>query len=602
MPSSPRGSTDLVTEADRRCEEIVAAVLRADFPSHAIIGEEGAGSGRYHLTEDPTWTIDAIDGTTNFVHRLALSCVLIALVVERRVRLAVTFDPHADELFWAVEGEGAHLVDRDGRTTRMRASNTSAMKQALVAMDPGYGRSDLAVRRYAAVQGGLLSRGVRGVRVLGCTGLAMAYVACDRLDAAFEEGSWRTGRGPKVWDFAPGALLVREAGGVTVDVATNDDDDDGAEADAAPPLTLSERPPLDLRGRSFFCAATPALAAEVLAAMDEACYRRRDLTAEETVHRLQDIVGTDAGGRGMRALVCPGDLLRAVQCLVYLEPGARVLVLSGFPCCVDADPPTETDGPPGAFAIARAAFALGHAATVITDDCNRAVFAAALDGLALPPSPRAVAPPSLWTFPASLSEEDRRSFDALSSSAKLVIACERAGPASDGSCRTMRGIDMNARGLIAPLHLFVERAHAAGVPFVAIGDGGNELGMGKVLDRVRASIPHGDATGCVVAADHLIAAGVSNWGAYALVAGAAVAKAAVDARVRRSRAVPLDAWVARCLPTAREETELLRRCVAAGCRDGVSGKVAVTVDGMPLERSLRCLENLRTTAMAAVLE
>lgn len=587
-------STDLVTETDRRCEEIIAGMIRTGFPGHRIIGEEDSGSDRYELTNEPTWTIDPIDGTTNFVHRLALSCVLISHVVDKKVMVAVTYDPYADELFWAVEGRGAHLIDRDGKTTAIHVSDTKAVKQALVSMDPGYGRSKLAVQRYSSVHSAMLLKGVRNIRVMGCTGLNMAYVACGRLDAAFEEGSWITGRGPKIWDFAPGKLLIQEAGGLTVDISTGDDDD---ESNGTPPLTVADRSSLDLLGRSFFCASTRSLADEILQTMDDACYLKTGLTVEQSIQKVQDIIGTDAGGRGMKALICRGDLLRASECLGHLKSGSNVLVLSGFPCCVNESPPTETDGPPGAFAIARAAFALGHRVTVVTDECNRAVFSAALDGLALPGSGGSIV---LQDFPAQQTPESQQRFDDLASSANLVIACERAGPASDGNCYTMRGISMNEKGLIAPLHELVEKTKAAGVPFLAIGDGGNEMGMGKVIDEIINSpiIVNGEKIGCVVAADHLVAASVSNWGGYALAAGAALVKAQAEAGVTGDALASLTTWIDRCLPTEEEEIELLNRCVEKGCRDGVSGKVEATVDGMPLERSMKCLRDIRNAAAA----
>jgi hypothetical protein len=85
----------------------------------------------------------------------------------------------------------------------------------------------------------------------------------------------------------------------------------------------------------------------------------------------------------------------------------------------------------------------------------------------------------------------------------------------DGNCYTMRGIDMTAAGLIAPLHRLCSEAQ---VPFLAIGDGGNELGMGKVMDEIvkNPKIANGEKIGCCVAADCFFAASVSNWGGYAL--------------------------------------------------------------------------------------
>merc|ERR1712203_214157 len=100
---------------------------------------------------------------------------------------------------------------------------------------------------------GILRQGVRNIRVVGSTGLNLAYVACGRLDACFEEGSWDGNLGPKIWDFAAGRLLIEEAGGLTRDVT----------------LKSPTGSRLDLMGRSQFCAATENLASELFAAINE---------------------------------------------------------------------------------------------------------------------------------------------------------------------------------------------------------------------------------------------------------------------------------------------------------------------------------------------
>lgn len=283
----------------------------------------------------------------------------------------------------------------------------------------------------------------------------------------------------------------------------------------------------------------------------------------------------------MKELIVPGDLLRAAQAFVRCTTGALV-ILSGFPCCVDQTPPTETDGPPGAVAIGRAGIALGYPRVVlVTDDCNRDVFAAACEGTQI----------ELESFPSQFSVEDEARLESLRNDASLLVACERAGPSQNGKCYTMRGIDMNEKGLIAPIHRLLENRS---VPFIAVGDGGNELGMGKVFDKIVEHIPDGERIGCSLAADHLIAASVSNWGGYALAGAAAVVKSKTEADVQN--------WVNKCLPTARDEIELLDRCVAVGCRDGVSGKMQATVDGMPLERSLLCLQQIHDTSLGLPVE
>jgi hypothetical protein len=322
----------------------------------------------------------------------------------------------------------------------------------------------------------------------------------------------------------------------------------------------------------------------------------------DVIDTLQDIIGTDAGGRGMKSLIVPGDLLLASRLFALLPISLKrnhmlgslaptVLVLSGFPCCVQHDPPTETDGPPGTMAICKAALAFGYRVKVVTDDCNRAVFQAAIDEshgdlvqlVTFPPEP-------------NMTIDDQAKLKDLAhvNKAHLIVACERAGPGKDGHCYTMRAIDMTEKQLIAPIHTLVELAMSRGTPFLAIGDGGNELGMGKVYDAILANpqISNGETIGAVLAADHLVAASVSNWGGYALAAGAALVRSTED----NSKTV--QEWIEACLPSEADEVALLDKCVAAGCRDGVSGLMESTVDGMPLETSLECLRNIRQISLS----
>ena len=290
----------------------------------------------------------------------------------------------------------------------------------------------------------------------------------------------------------------------------------------------------------------------------------------------------------MKSLIVQDDLFEASRIFggSFKNPAKGCLVLSGFPCCVDQDPPTETDGPPGTLALARAAKALQYSPVVVlTDECNRKVFEADMRDEDFKDI-------TLECFPAKQTSDTTSRLESLVKQSQLLIACERAGPAKDGHCYTMRATDMTDKGLIAPLHDLVQICKKQGVPFLAIGDGGNELGMDKVIDKIlnNPKIAMGERIGCVIPADHLVAASVSNWGGYALAAGAAMVRAST---INQSASD----WVKKCLPTSEQETALLDRCVAAGCRDGVSGKVEETVDGMPLSTSLKCLEDLRSAAV-----
>ena len=126
-------------------------------------------------------------------------------------------------------------------------------------------------------------------------------------------------------------------------------------------------------------------------------------------------------------------------------------------------------------------------------------------------------------------------------------------------------------------------------PFLADGDGGNELRMGKRYNAIVNSpqIADGEKIGCVVAADHLIAASGSNWGGYALAAAAAL----INGRGRRCCHSRI---CAKMFALGTRGNGLLGTLCS---RDGVSGKMELTVDGMPLETSLQCLRDIRATAL-----
>ncbi len=328
-------------------------------------------------------------------------------------------------------------------------------------------------------------------------------------------------------------------------------------------------------------------------------------STKDKIQKIQDIIGRDDGDRGMKALIVKDDLLEGAIHIASLlsskdsmDQQTHVVILSGFPCCVNESPPTETDGPPGAVAIAKCLLAFGQHVhvTIITDKCNEDVFQAAIGDGGTLQNNKASNKIQLQTFPSEndMKEEDYKQMkEIVTKKCDLIVACERAGPGADGKCYTMRGIDMTSKGLIAPLHNMVDMVRMRedkNVKFIAIGDGGNELGMGKVIDKIQNNpkISNGELIGAVTCADHLIAASVSNWGGYALAAACALVKSDIEDSEEKN----VKYWVEQCIPGTQHEIDLLDRCVSAGCRDGVSGKMEATVDGMPLQTSLDCLENI----------
>jgi hypothetical protein len=145
-------------------------------------------------------------------------------------------------------------------------------------------------------------------------------------------------------------------------------------------------------------------------------------------------------------------------------------------------------------------------------------------------------------------------------------------------CFTMRGVDITAE--TSPMHFLFEIAAAVpGLKTIGIGDGGNEIGMGKIpWDIIRNNIRGGGRIACRVPTDHLIVAGTSNWGAYGLAAGA---------WQLRGQSPPVELF------HAERERELLHTMVQRGpLVDGVTGQQTVTVDGLPFEQYVKPLTEL----------
>lgn len=204
-----KGTVDLVTETDKKCEQLIHNTIRTAFPDHLFIGEEGSAAQGFtaQLTAAPTWMVDPVDGTTNFVHRFPFSCVSIALTIDKIAVIGVVYNPILQEMFHAIRGGGAFLNE-----IPIKTSETKDLTSALFATELGTRRDDAfldaAFARIRAV-----AKATRSVRACGSCALNLCSVAMGRLDAFFEIGLG----GP--WDMAAGALILQEAGGEVIDPA-----------------------------------------------------------------------------------------------------------------------------------------------------------------------------------------------------------------------------------------------------------------------------------------------------------------------------------------------------------------------------------------------
>jgi myo-inositol-1(or 4)-monophosphatase len=202
-----KGRANLVTEMDRRSEARLIEAIRSQHPNHAILSEEaGALPGQ---PGQPEWILDPLDGTTNYVHGLPYFCVALALRQGPQLQAGLVYHPYVDELYWAERGHGAFMNGRP-----LHVSATSVLDDALLTTGfPGdlSRASDSNIEHFLT----LMPR-TRAIRRLGSASLDLCNVAAGRLD-----GFWQPTM--LVWDVAPGAIIVGEAGGRVTDFAGNAD-------------------------------------------------------------------------------------------------------------------------------------------------------------------------------------------------------------------------------------------------------------------------------------------------------------------------------------------------------------------------------------------
>lgn len=218
-----KGRFDLVTDADLGSQKAIREYVQQRFPDHGFLGEEDpASQARPGPGAPPTWIVDPLDGTTNYVHDCPLYCVSIGLQVAGELVVGVVLEPSRQELFSAAQGQGAWLNDR-----RLQTSRASRLEEALLAT--GF-PPDIRGQERTLDWWRYFSLRTRSLRRTGSTALNMAYVAAGRFD-----GYWAFDN--HVWDVAGATVLVREAGGIVTDV-------DGSPYDPYTPDALASNGPL----------------------------------------------------------------------------------------------------------------------------------------------------------------------------------------------------------------------------------------------------------------------------------------------------------------------------------------------------------------------
>lgn len=218
-----KGRSDFVTDADVASQKAIQQFLLERFPSHEFLGEEDASKHRRPGPDaPPTWIVDPIDGTTNYVHDVPFYCVSIGLQVAGELVVGVVHEPTRNEMFAALKGGGAKLNGRPIRT-----SAAARIDQALIST--GFA-PDLRGNEFTLDWWRHFSFEAQSLRRTGSTAINMAYVAAGRFDAYYAFDN-------HVWDIAGGTVLVREAGGLVTNI-------DGSEYDPYTPDAIVTNGPL----------------------------------------------------------------------------------------------------------------------------------------------------------------------------------------------------------------------------------------------------------------------------------------------------------------------------------------------------------------------
>jgi hypothetical protein len=277
-------------------------------------------------------------------------------------------------------------------------------------------------------------------------------------------------------------------------------------------------------------------------------------------------------GRGTQPLIdaTRGELALAARSLAQ---ATSVGLITGFFVPRGDVAAAETDGPVGTALLAASLAACGVAARIAVDSpCADAVRAAA-------------AASGHEVKVDEIGVVDQPGIERLAEAWKQAgvshaVAIERCGIAADGRPRNMRGVDVSP--WTAPLDdLFLAGTWRR----IAVGDGGNEIGMGKLpAGLIAEHVPNGAEIACVTSCDHLVVAGVSNWGAYGLMAALALARPEWSATIARFLTAELDLSVTRAVVDE------------AGAVDGVTAQREATVDGFGPEVHGAVVDGLRRIA------
>ncbi len=278
--------------------------------------------------------------------------------------------------------------------------------------------------------------------------------------------------------------------------------------------------------------------------------------------KIEKIIQYNLSNRGLEKV----KLHRQMEnCVNSLNLSNTIVIVTGFP--VKSAEIGETDGPPGALALAYALKMLNKKPIIVTDKYSEALIRAGAKALQLKTE--------IYIFREDKTDEQS---EELVNKYKPdhIIAIERPGRSLDNKCYSMYGEDITC--FCPNTDILFIKAKENNISTSAVGDGGNELGMAKIKDVVKTNVNKGEIICAQFETDNLIVAGVSNWGAFGICAGLSILN-------NKTLMIDDDKY-----------EKLMKEIVKAGAVDGCSKKREISVDGISYEENLIVYNKLKELA------
>lgn len=196
-----KGAFDYVTPIDEAVQGVIQKALYELYPQIQFMGEEKDNSNID--MKGKVWVLDPVDGTTNLIHDYHNSAVSLALMENREITLGIIYNPFADEMYYAEKSKGSFL-----NGSKIHVSSAKEMNESLISVGTSPYFQEEAEENFGIFTA--IFKDCQDIRRCGSASLDLAHVACGRIDGYMENHL-------KIWDYAAGTLIVREAGGEVFD-------------------------------------------------------------------------------------------------------------------------------------------------------------------------------------------------------------------------------------------------------------------------------------------------------------------------------------------------------------------------------------------------